>query len=66
MLYTLDYFERTINSNIFYDWRKLILILSLKTRCVIVMNMNDDKAKHCFVRAQDESCAGVAEKIGIS
>ena len=59
MLFALDYFEQNINSNIFYDWCKFTLIPSLKTKCVIVMDMSEDKAKHCFARVQGESCARV-------
>ena len=59
MLFALDYFETNINGDIFYNWCKNTLILSLKTKCVIVMNMSEDKAKHCFARAQGESCARV-------
>ena len=59
MLFALDYFETNINSSIFYNWCKQTLIPSLKTKCVIVMDMREDKAKHCFARAQDESCARV-------
>jgi len=59
MLFALDYFEHNINSSIFYHWCKHTLIPSLKTKCVIVMDMREDKAKHCFARAQDESCARV-------
>ena len=43
----------------FYDWCKYTLIPSLKTKCVIVMDMSEDKAKHCFARVQGESCARV-------
>ena len=57
MLFALNYFEQNINSNIFYDWCKFTLIPSLKTKCVIVMDMSEDKAKHCFARAQDEGYA---------
>ena len=57
MLFALDYFEQNINGNIFYDWSKFKLIPSLKTKCVIVMDMSEDKAKHCFARAKAESCA---------
>ena len=53
MLFALDYFETNINSNIFYEWCKQTLIPSLKTKCVIVMDMSEDKAKHYFARAQD-------------
>ena len=66
MLFALDYFEQNINSHIFYDWCKFTLISSLKTKCVIVMDMSEDKAKHCFARAQDESCARVGEEMGSS
>ncbi len=59
MLFALDYFEQNINSRIFYDWCKFTLIPSLKTKCVIVMDMSEDKAKHCFARVQGESCARV-------
>ena len=59
MLFALEYFEQNINSRIFYDWCKFTLIPSLKTKCVIVMDMSEDKAKHCFARAQGESCARV-------
>ena len=58
-LFALDYFEQNINSSIFYHWCKITLIPSLKTKCVIVMDMSKDKAKHCFARAQNESCARV-------
>ena len=57
MQFALDCFEQNINNNIFYDWCKFTLISSLKTKCVIVMDINDDKAKHCFARAQGESYA---------
>ena len=56
MLFALDYFEQNINSRIFYHWCKVTLIPSLSAKCVIVMDMSEDKAKHCFARAQDESC----------
>ena len=59
MLFALDYFEQNINSTIFYHWCKHTLIPSLKTKCVIVMDMSEDKAKHCFTRAQGESYARV-------
>ena len=58
-LFALDYFEKNINGDIFYNWCKDTLIPSLKTKCVIVMDMSEDKAKHCFARAQGESCARV-------
>jgi len=45
MLFALDYFEQNINSSIFYHWCKITLIPSLKTKCVIVMDMSKDKAK---------------------
>ncbi len=51
VLFVLDYFEQNINSNIFYHWCKHTLIPSFKTKCVIVMDMSADKAKHCFARA---------------
>ena len=38
MLFALDYFEKNINSSIFYQWCKQTLIPSLKTNCVIVMD----------------------------
>ena len=59
ILFTLDYFETNINSTFFYHWCKHTLIPSLKTKCVIVMDMSEDKAKHCFARVQDESYARV-------
>ena len=59
MLFALDYFDKNINGDIFYDWCKYTLIPSLKIKCVIVMDMSEDKAKHCFARAQGESCARV-------
>ncbi len=64
VLFALDCLETNINGDIFYGWCKNILIPSLKTKCVIVMDnasfhMSEDKAKHCFARAQDESCARV-------
>ena len=58
-LFALDYFEKNINGDIFYNWCKNTLIPSLKIKCVIVMDMSEDKAKHCFARAQGESCARV-------
>ena len=64
VLFALDYFETNINSSIFYHWCKQTLIPSLKTKCVIVMDMSEDKAKHCFARAQGESYARVGEKMG--
>ena len=66
MLFALDYFEKNINGDIFYDWCKHTLIPSLKTKCVIVMDMSEDTAKHCFARAQDESCARVGKEMGTS
>ena len=56
MLFALDYFEQNINSPMFYDWCKFILIPSLKSKCVTVMDMREDQAKHSFSRAQDKSC----------
>ena len=38
MLFALDYFERNINGDIFYNWCKDTLIPSLKIKCVIVMD----------------------------
>lgn len=47
-LFALDYFEQNINGNIFYHWCKHMLIPSLKTKCVIVM---DNASFHkCFHR----------------
>ena len=57
MLFALDYFKHNINSSIFYEWCKHNLIPTLKTKCVFVMDMSEDKAKHCFARAQDEGYA---------
>ena len=37
-LFALDYFEKNINGDIFYNWCKDTLIPSLKTKCVIVMD----------------------------
>ncbi len=37
-LFALDYFEKNINGDIFYNWCKYTLIPSLKTKCVIVMD----------------------------
>jgi hypothetical protein len=65
-LFALDDFEQNINSSIFYHWCKHTLLSSLKTNCVIVMDMSEDKAKHCFARAQDESCARVGKEMGSS
>ena len=48
MLFALDYFDKNINGDIFYDWCKHTLISSLKTKCVIVMNMSEDKALLCL------------------
>ena len=59
VLFALDYFEKNINGDVFYNWCKYTLIPSLKTKCVIVMDMSEEKAKHCFARAQGESCARV-------
>ena len=59
LLFALDYFKHNINSSIFYDWCKQTLIPSFKKKCVIVMDMSEDKAKRCFARAQSESCARV-------
>ena len=36
MLFALDYFEKNINGDIFYDWCKYTLIPNLKRKCVIV------------------------------
>ena len=63
-LFALDYFEKNINGDISYNWCKDTLIPSLKIKCVIVMDMSEDRAKHCFARVQDESCARVGEKMG--
>lgn len=59
MLFAIDYFEHNINISIFYHWCKHILIPSLKAKCVIVMDMREGKAKHCFAQAQSEICARV-------
>ncbi|MGE6392872.1 hypothetical protein ACQKCX_07070 [Psychrobacter pacificensis] len=66
MLFALDYFKHNINSSIFYEWCKQTLIPTLKTKYVIVMDMSEDKAKHCFARAQDESYTRVGEEMGTS
>ncbi|OXL21546.1 transposase [Psychrobacter sp. DAB_AL32B] len=58
-LFALDCIKTNINGDIFYHWCKHTLIPSLKRKCVIVMDMSEDKAKHCFARAQGESCARV-------
>ena len=58
-LFALDYFEKNINGDIFYNWCKAMLIPSLKSKCVLVMDMSEDKAKHCFAQAQGESYARV-------
>ncbi|WP_201526990.1 transposase [Psychrobacter frigidicola] len=70
VLFALDTFEKNINGDIFYNWCKYTLIPSLKTKCVIVMDnasfhMSEDKAKHCFARVQDESCARVFKDCSI-
>lgn len=57
VLFALDYFEKNINGDVFYNWCKYTLIPSLKTKCVIVMDMSEDKAKHCFARVQEEGYA---------
>ena len=50
LLFALDCFEHNINSSIFYHWCKQTLIPSRKTKCVIVMDMSEYKARHCFTR----------------
>lgn len=57
MLFTLDYFKHNINGGIFYHRCKYILIPNLKRKYVIVIDMSEYKAKHCFARAQDEGDA---------
>ena len=59
MLFALDYFDKNINGDIVYGWYKYTLIPRLKTKCVIVMDMREDVAKHCFARVQGESCTRV-------
>ena len=58
-LFAIDYFEHNINSSILYHWCIYTLIPSHKTKCVIVMDMSENKAKRCFAQAQGESCAHV-------
>ena len=38
VLFALDYFEKNINRDLFYNWCKYTLIPSLKTKCVIVID----------------------------
>ncbi|WP_201599043.1 transposase [Psychrobacter piscatorii] len=47
MLFALDYFEKNINGDVFYDWCKYTLIPNLRTKCVIVM---DNASFHKRVR----------------
>ena len=56
-LFALDGLKNNINKKVFYHWCKYTLIPSLKTKCVIVMDMSEDKAKHCFARVQEEGYA---------
>ena len=58
-LFALDCLKTNVNRKVFYNWWKFTLIPNLKRKCVIVMDMSEDKAKHCFARAQGESCARV-------
>ena len=58
-LFVLHCLKTNVNKEVFYHWCKVTLIPKLKRKCVIVMDMSEDKAKHCFARAQDESCARV-------
>ena len=48
-----------VSDHVLTELRKFTMIPSLKTKCVIVMDMSEDKAKHCFARVQGESCARV-------
>ena len=58
-LFALEYVYKNVNWKVMYDWCKYTLIPSLKTKCVIIVDMSEDQAKYCFARAQDESCARV-------
>ena len=66
MLFALDCLKTNINKEVFYHWCKFTLVPKLKRKCVLVMDMSEDKAKHCFARAQGESYARVGEEVGSS
>ena len=58
-LFALDCLKTSVNKKVFYNWCKFTLIPKIKKKCVIIMDMSEDQAKHCFARAQGESYARV-------
>ena len=64
-LFAVDIFLHNINWQVVYDWFKYNVIPKLGHKCVIVivMDMSEDKAKHCFARVQEESYARVPDFI---
>ena len=62
-LFAVDIFLHNINWQVVYDWFKYNVFPKLGRKCVIVMDMSEDKAKHCFARVQGESYARVPDFI---
>lgn len=58
-LFAVGLYDRSVNSDVFHSWVEQLLLPSLPKDSVIIMDMSEDKAKHCFARAQGESCARV-------
>ncbi|MDN3503563.1 transposase [Psychrobacter sp. 5A.1] len=58
-LFAVGLYDCSIDSNLFHSWVTQLLVPELPKNSVIVMDMSEDKAKHCFARAQGESCARV-------
>ena len=62
-LFAVDTFTQNINWQVVYNWFKYSVIPKLGRKCVIVMDMSEDKAKHCFACVQGESYARVPDFI---
>ena len=58
-LFAVGLYDRSVNSDVFHSWVEQLLLPSLPKDSVIIMDMSEDKAKHCFARVQGESCARV-------
>ena len=62
-LFAVDTFTQNINWQVVYNWFKYSVIPKPGRKCDIVMDMSEDKAKHCFARVQGESYARVPDFI---
>ena len=57
VLFALDYFEKNINGDVFYNWCKYTLVPSLKTKCVIVMDNASFNKRELLARHNRPSMA---------